>query len=92
MPLEPSIESSSTNGKLTDMQIADMELQQSIETSIARIPPEQREAFCLREEAGFSVKEIALIQGVTQEAAKSRLRYAYKKLREQLQHHKEMKP
>ncbi|MFP6807450.1 MAG: hypothetical protein VB957_09740 [Pseudomonadales bacterium] len=35
----------------------------------------------MKEEAGFSIKDIAEIQNVTPEAAKSRLRYAYQKLR-----------
>jgi RNA polymerase sigma-70 factor (ECF subfamily) len=90
--LEPAIERNSSNGILTETQISDLELQQSINQSIANIPAEQREAFCLREEAGFSIKEIALIQGVTQEAAKSRLRYAYKKLRQDLQRHRQNQP
>lgn len=49
-----------------------------------RLPLDQRQAFYLREEQGFSIKEIAVIQNVTPEAAKSRLRYAYKKLKESM--------
>lgn len=45
------------------------------------LPPEQREAFILREEGGFSIGEIAEITGVNNETAKSRLRYAVNKLR-----------
>ena len=45
------------------------------------LPPEQREAFVLREEGGFSIDEIAEITGVNNETAKSRLRYAVNKLR-----------
>ena len=45
------------------------------------LPPEQREAFVLREEGGFSIGEIAEITGVSNETAKSRLRYAVNKLR-----------
>lgn len=45
------------------------------------LPPEQREAFVLREESGFSIDEIAEITGVNNETAKSRLRYAVNKLR-----------
>ncbi len=56
----------------------------AIQKAIARLPLDQRQAFCLREESGFSVKEIAEIQGITSEAAKSRLRYAYQKLRKSL--------
>lgn len=46
------------------------------------LPLEQRQAFYLKEECGFAVKEIAAVQGINVEAAKSRLRYAYSKLRE----------
>ncbi len=53
--------------------------------AVASLPLDQRQAFCLREEQGFSVREIAEIQGINREAAKSRLRYAYGKLRAALQ-------
>lgn len=46
------------------------------------LPPPQREAFLLHEEAGLDIEEIAAVTGVAKEAAKSRLRYAVKKLRE----------
>ncbi len=48
------------------------------------LPAPQREAFLLAEEAGMTVAEIAAATGVPLEAAKSRLRYAIAKLREQL--------
>ena len=53
--------------------------------AIAELPKEQKEVFLLKEEAGLAVNEIAEITGVTYEAAKSRLRYAMKKLRQQLE-------
>jgi len=46
------------------------------------LPPAQREAFLLHEEAGMSVAEIARATGTNDEAAKSRLRYALSKLKE----------
>lgn len=52
--------------------------------AIAALPPVQREAFLLHEEAGLSVPEIAEATGASVEAAKSRLRYATAKLREAL--------
>jgi RNA polymerase sigma factor (sigma-70 family) len=52
-----------------------------LEGVIQTLPFDQQQAFYLREENGFCVKEIADIQGITAEAAKSRLRYAYAKLR-----------
>jgi RNA polymerase sigma-70 factor (ECF subfamily) len=52
--------------------------------TLEAMPPAQREAFLLHEEAGLSVPEIAQVTGTDGEAAKSRLRYAVAKLREAL--------
>lgn len=52
---------------------------------LASLPPEQREAFVMREEAGLSIEEIAAATGVNAETAKSRLRYAIAKLRRGLE-------
>ena len=49
--------------------------------ALEALPPAQREAFLLHEEAGMSVPEIAQATGAGEEAAKSRLRYAIAKLR-----------
>jgi len=49
--------------------------------ALAALPPAQREAFLLHEEAGLSVAEIAEATGTNAEAAKSRLRYAMAKLK-----------
>ena len=56
----------------------------TVALTLHEMPVEQRAAFLLREEAGLALKEIAEIQGITLEAAKSRLRYAYGRLREAL--------
>ena len=45
------------------------------------LPEEQRDAFLLHEEAGLTVDEIATVTGSNRETAKSRLRYAVRKLR-----------
>jgi RNA polymerase sigma-70 factor (ECF subfamily) len=52
--------------------------------ALEALPAAQREAFLLHEEAGMSASEIAAATGVTEEAAKSRLRYALARLREAL--------
>jgi RNA polymerase sigma-70 factor (ECF subfamily) len=52
--------------------------------ALEALPPAQREAFLLHEEAGMSVAEIARATGANEEAAKSRLRYALSKLKEAL--------
>ena len=49
------------------------------------LPKEQREVFLLKEEAGFTVPEIAGLINCSVEAAKSRLRYAIKKLQQGLE-------
>ena len=49
--------------------------------ALEALPPAQREAFLLHEEAGMSVAEIAAATGTNEEAAKSRLRYATAKLK-----------
>jgi len=50
--------------------------------ALAALPPAQREAFLLHEEAELSVAEIARATGAGEEAAKSRLRYAIAKLKQ----------
>lgn len=52
--------------------------------ALEALPPAQREAFLLHEEAGMNVAEIARATGANEEAAKSRLRYALSKLKEAL--------
>ena len=52
-----------------------------LSAALAGLPAEQREAFLLREHAELSLEEIAQATGVNTETAKSRLRYAVKKLR-----------
>ncbi len=53
--------------------------------AIAELPRDQKEAFLLKQEAGLDIEQIASTTGVSYEAAKSRLRYAFKKLRAQLE-------
>ena len=48
------------------------------------LPVVQREAFVLQQEGNLTVEEIANVTGVTRETAKSRLRYALAKLRQNL--------
>lgn len=45
------------------------------------LPDEQRDTFLLYEEAGLNLEQIASVTGSNRETAKSRLRYAMKKLR-----------
>jgi len=57
---------------------------QRLAAALAALPELQRETFLLHEEAGMTLAEIAAATGATEEAAKSRLRYAFAKLREVL--------
>jgi RNA polymerase sigma factor (sigma-70 family) len=50
--------------------------------ALAALPLAQREAFLLHHEAELTAAQIAAVTGTNEEAAKSRLRYAMKKLRE----------
>ena len=52
-----------------------------LEAGLAALPEEQRDAFLLYEEAGLSIDDIAKVTDVNRETAKSRLRYAVRKLR-----------
>ncbi len=60
------------------------EQQSAVLAALAALPQEQREAFLLREETGLNVEEIARITDVPIETAKSRLRYAVRKLKHSL--------
>jgi RNA polymerase sigma-70 factor (ECF subfamily) len=60
------------------------DLRVSLQTALSDLPPDQREAFLLREEAGLSLEEISQVTGVGRETVKSRLRYAVGKLRQNL--------
>lgn len=49
--------------------------------ALMQLPPVQREAFLLQQEAGLSLADIAERGGVGRETVKSRLRYAIQRLR-----------
>lgn len=54
---------------------------EKLSAAIDALPHAQREAFLLHEEAGMTALEIAAVTGSEPEAVKSRLRYAYAKLK-----------
>ena len=58
---------------------------QALLDALAQLPAVQREAFLLQAEGGFSLADIAEATGVSQETAKSRLRYARARLRDTLE-------
>ena len=57
----------------------------AIIAAVASLPLLQREAFLLRAEGDLSLEDIALATGTNRETAKSRLRYATRRLREILE-------
>lgn len=75
---------SSNPGTQPDRQLESQTLHEQLLAAIAGLPAEQKEAFLLREEAGLSIEQIATTTGTNAETAKSRLRYAMNKLRQQL--------
>jgi RNA polymerase sigma-70 factor (ECF subfamily) len=52
-----------------------------LDAALRRLPPQQRDVFLLKEEAGLDLDAIASITGANREAVKSQLRYAASKLR-----------
>jgi RNA polymerase sigma-70 factor (ECF subfamily) len=79
-PLDP--EQVATEARDEPEQLASGQQQAArLREALDRLPPEQREAILLREEAGLSLEDIAAVTGVSTETAKSRLRYGITKLR-----------
>lgn len=62
----------------------DKTLRTALQRAVGRLPDEQREVFVLREVSGLAFKEIAEIQGVSENTVKSRMRYALSSLRTSL--------
>jgi len=54
----------------------------ALTAAIQALPADQRDAFLLRAEGGLSLAQIAQVTGVKPETAKSRLRYAFERLRQ----------
>jgi len=77
-PLAPAYE-------CPDQQLQYQRLSGLLLDLIQDLPPEQRETFLLREEAGLSIEQIAELSGEKAETIKSRWRYAIGKLRRGLE-------
>jgi RNA polymerase sigma-70 factor (ECF subfamily) len=63
----------------------DAEARQRLFAALADVPPLQRDAFLLHVEGGLSLDEIAGLTAASGETVKSRLRYAYRRLRAALE-------
>jgi len=59
----------------------DAEARRRLVVALADVPALQRDAFLLHIEGGLSLAEIATLTAVSGETVKSRLRYAYRRLR-----------
>jgi RNA polymerase sigma-70 factor, ECF subfamily len=73
-----------SRGLEPEMRAENRQLGERLRRAVAALPPPQRDAFLLQQEAGLSLNEIAELTGVGVETVKSRLRYAVNKLRSDL--------
>jgi len=71
-------------GTQPEQRSENRELGERLRTAVGALPPAQREAFLLQQEAEMTLAEIATLTGVGVETVKSRLRYAVAKLRAEL--------
>jgi RNA polymerase sigma-70 factor (ECF subfamily) len=67
-----------------DQVLSEFEQRRRLQNALEALPGEQREAFVLRVENGLGLDEIAQVTGAGHETVKSRLRYAFAKIREKL--------
>ena len=63
----------------------DAQARRRLVAALVDVPPLQRDAFLLHVEGGLSLEEIASLTGASGETVKSRLRYAYRRLRAALE-------
>lgn len=63
----------------------DAQARSRLVAALAGVPKLQRDAFLLHVEGGLSLEEIAILTAATAETVKSRLRYAYRRLRAALE-------
>ena len=64
-----------------EVQVASRQAAAQLRRLVEGLPPAQREAFLLQAEGGLSLEAIAEATGTGRETVKSRLRYAFDKLR-----------
>ena len=80
----PALDQRAPTAAEPDAMLARKNLAQHILGALEQLPAAQREAFLLAEESGLSLDAIAVATGVGKETAKSRLRYAFERLRRTL--------
>lgn len=80
---DPQFNSEQTANPVTPQRkVEGMQQVEQLMAAIDSLPEAQREAFLLKENAGLSIEQIAEITNTGPETAKSRIRYALKKIRE----------
>ncbi|MDQ8032053.1 MAG: RNA polymerase sigma factor [Bordetella sp.] len=67
-----------------DQQLSQFQLRRRLQLAIEALPPDQRLTLLLKLEHDSSVDEIAVITGAPRETVRSRLRYATRRIREEL--------
>ena len=80
-PLSERLAGTSPGG---DARTLSGELSEALEAGLARLPPEQREVFLMREVEGLKFGDIAEVLGVNENTVKSRMHYAVLSLRDAL--------
>jgi RNA polymerase sigma-70 factor (ECF subfamily) len=78
---ELDADSTPASGDAPETETERLLARERLDIALRQLPDEQRDVFLLREEAGLSLDEIALVTNTNRETAKSRLRYAIGKLR-----------
>jgi RNA polymerase sigma-70 factor (ECF subfamily) len=76
-------------------QVGAAQLRSVLRRALSSLPPDQREAFLLKEVKGMRLQDVAAITGANLNTVKSRLRYALMRLREHLEEQgvgKEIRP
>jgi len=84
LPLDDDPPFAASEHERPDAQALAAEKRLRLQSALAALPVEQREAFLLHEEGELTLEQIAEVSGVGRETIKSRLRYALVKLREAL--------
>jgi RNA polymerase sigma-70 factor (ECF subfamily) len=67
-----------------------MRLRERVARAVAALPEDQREVFLLRQVQCMAFAEIAVVVGVPENTAKSRMRYALERLQQELGDHREV--
>lgn len=82
---DPGVENLATTPAQDPVRIiTGQQLAAQLSALIDTLPEAQREAFLLKEEAGMTLQEIADVTDTSRETVKSRLRYAIRRLRNEM--------